>query len=211
LRQPSHLRKNDWPIISNKKALALSKDNVKTHNRVLPKPAVHKEKAQAAFCTQHYPQIRRHIASCIHSSIEAEDLAQDVFTRLWKNRQQYAGRSSVMTYLIGIANNVMANENKRLAREAKFFSDKLLQRLLKNPNALADPQLRACRTEFIKALEQTIAQLTNEQKHAVRLIYYEGLSLEQAAEQCNCSTKAIESRLYRARKRLQQLLSYLKP
>ena len=140
-----------------------------------------------------------------------EDITQEVFVRFWNNRHRYENRSSVLTYLVGIANNVMADEMKRLARETKFCHEKLLGFLPKDPGGSTDPQLQARRLEFVRAVAQAISQLTKEQRQATRAVYYEGLSLEQAAQRCNCSIRAVERCLCRARRKLQRLLSHLTP
>ena len=76
---------------------------------------------------------------------------------------------------------------------------------------MSQPELEAFRAELIEAMEYSFSQLTVEQRQAVMLLYYEGMSLQEAAGQSNCSVEAVRSRFRRARSQLCQHLNHLKP
>lgn len=78
-------------------------------------------------------------------------------------------------------------------------------------NALSDPELRACRTEFVQAVKEALPQLSEEQRQAVELLFIKDTPLLEAAKQANCSAEALRNRLRRGLKQLCQLLNHFKP
>jgi RNA polymerase sigma-70 factor (ECF subfamily) len=122
-----------------------------------------------------------------------EDLVQEVFTRLWQNRKQFRGRSTVKSYICGIARNVLSNHKKRLLLRNRLGHDGLFD---------------AYANEFEDALERAVSRLTSKQRQAVRLCYFETLSSQGAmAKRAGCSIEAFRGRLRQAHQHLRRLLS----
>jgi RNA polymerase sigma-70 factor (ECF subfamily) len=124
-----------------------------------------------------------------------EDLVQEVFTRLWQNRKQFRGRSTVKSYICGIARNVLSNHKKRLLLRNRLGHDGLTKYFRVDPDVSSCQDFDAYANEFEDALERAVSRLTSKQRQAVRLCYFETLS------------SAFRGRLRQAHKHLRRLLS----
>ena len=136
----------------------------------------------------------------------SEDIAQEVFFRVWKQKEDFRGDSNLKTYLFSHVRNILHEERYR---QTKVTTN--LNWLLESYSAYSNAKSKIYPAEFEEALKKAISELSPKQRQAISLFYTAGMSLTKAAKHCNCSTKAFESRLIRARKRLRQLLGTLKP
>ncbi|MHC4500192.1 MAG: RNA polymerase sigma factor [Planctomycetota bacterium] len=159
---------------------------------------------------KYLPIVTAYLLSLDRCCTSLEDLVQEVFARLWQNRNLFSGASTVNHYLYGIVRNVLSEERKRLSRQVSAEHSRLQKQPSDRPVGLSEPDLGVSRAEIEEAVEIAIARLTPKDRHAVRLFYFERLtSLGTMATRANCSTEAFRSRLRRARGRLRRLLSDL--
>lgn len=150
---------------------------------------------------------------------DAEDLAQDVFLRIYQAAPRYVETAAFTTYLYRVTMNVCLNYQRR-KKILKFFS------LDKNPNnGSADsmqnylpeishhekPDIEIERMETSKIVQEAIDSLPESQKVAVILFRYANLSYQEIAEVLDTSVSAVESRLHRAKLNLKKKLKpYIK-
>jgi RNA polymerase sigma-70 factor (ECF subfamily) len=140
-----------------------------------------------------------------------DDLTQDVFTRLWQNRRQFRGDSSVRNYILGIARNVSSDHKKLLAREIAHRHRVLQEHVLADMSNSPSPDIQSCLAEIKTALKSAISQLTAKQREAVTLFYFERLPSQEAmAQRAGCSPEAFRSRLRQAHTRLSRLMGNAK-
>lgn len=134
------------------------------------------------------------------------DLAQETFVRVYKYRQQFRHSHKFSTWLFTIATNLMRNH----ARWQKRHPITLLE-----PQQVHDlplecdqptPEGNLATKERSAALQQAILGLPAEQREALILSTYEGMSHAEIAEIMATREKVIEMRLYRARKHLREEL-----
>lgn len=143
----------------------------------------------------------------------AEDLAQDVFLRVFRARKTYEPGAKFSTWLFTIANNVASNALRSRSRRKEV-------NLSPRPNESAAmplehmaaeasgmmPTRQLDRSERAEVVRQAIEGLNERQKMALLLSKFEGMSYAEIAETMDLSTKAIKSLLSRARVNLRQLL-----
>ena len=115
--------------------------------------------------------------------------------RAWKGREGFEGRSGEKTWVYRITLNA-AREHWRKRGRYKAA----LARFAAEPRAeAAEP---AAGSGLDKALARALAQLSQEQREAVTLVYLEGLSLAEAAEVSAAPLGTVKSRLHQARQLL---------
>ena len=102
--------------------------------------------------------------------------------------------------------NVLAEETRRLSREIEAHQGRAGQLGRQSSGARSQPESEALQAELMAVVEHATGQLTIEQKQAVQLYYTEGMCLADGARQAECSIRAFESRLCRARDKLKRLL-----
>lgn len=147
-------------------------------------------------------------ARMLGSNSEVEDVAQQVFLRVWKSASRYVPRAKFTTWLLKITRNLVFNEMRRRKRHAAVplqteVEGEELQ--LKDERGQI-PDAALLESELEGAIEAAIAELPESQRLAVVLRRYEELSYEQIAEVLEQSVPAVKSLLFRARTELRQRL-----
>ena len=149
------------------------------------------------------------VAKMLGNASEAEDIAQQVFLRIWKNAKRYRPDAKFTTYLFTITRNLVFNETRRKSRKKEVSSDEREE----NSNQLIEaspdrqPDAELLQAELQGAVDDAIASLPEAQRMAVVLRRYEQLSYEEIAVVLNLSVSAVKSLLFRARTSLREALS----
>ncbi|HEX3150500.1 MAG TPA: sigma-70 family RNA polymerase sigma factor [Gemmataceae bacterium] len=140
---------------------------------------------------------------------EAEDLAQDVFLRLYRSRKSYRPTAKLSTWIFFISRNVGRNGLRRRRRK------RLLPIGLANDGEdlhafgvdgdAATPALSLERLELVNLVRGAVALLNRRQRRAVEL-QFENRSYAEIAQALDMSPKAAKSLLYRARNELRSAL-----
>jgi RNA polymerase sigma-70 factor (family 1) len=145
---------------------------------------------------------------------DAEDIAQQVFVRVWKSAKRYVPRAKFTTWLLKITRNLVFNELRRRSRHAQVSLQSETEeeeRPIRDEHAIS-PDASMLEQELQKAIDSAIARLPETQRMAVILRRYEELSYEEIAETLDQSVSAVKSLLFRARTELRESLQkYLSP
>ena len=154
------------------------------------------------------PAVRDYLAS-LDGSMDyhwREDLVQEVFFRAWKNLGCFRGEASVKTFVFAIAKNVFLKELSRRQRPRIVYVNDL-DHLAGTyvPDASAS-QVDPGQTEPFEEIRQAMAQLPQAQRQAIKLDQTNDLPRTQIVKLGKCSPTQFADRLYRAKKRLKQLL-----
>lgn len=139
---------------------------------------------------------------------ELEDLAQEVFLRLYRSRERYQPQGRLSTYLYRITYNLALN---CLRDEHRRHPRGLPEGFAREPRDLADAgahQVDAKSDVLIWAgrVESALASLPENQRLALVLQHYNGLDLEEIGAILGISAKAVKSLLHRARENLRPRL-----
>ena len=146
----------------------------------------------------------------------AEDLAQEVFLRVYRSRATYQPTAKFTTWVHTIANNVSSDLRQRAYRRLErgvpattsaSSSSLGLDQLAVAASGLLPARL-ADRTELQAVVQDAIAGLGERQRMAVLLAKFEQCSYEEIAAAMQLSVPAVKSLLFRAR---DQLRTALKP
>ncbi len=152
----------------------------------------------------------------ISNAADAEDLAQEVFLRIYRARRTYRPTAKFSTWMFRITANVSLNAlRSRSVRKDDVSIDQVTDfgdgpRAMPDPEA-APPDHDLYRTELQEKVREALAELPEKQRLAVVLNKYEGMSYADIAETLGCSTMAVKSLLARARENLRdRLLLYVR-
>ncbi|MCS6914023.1 MAG: sigma-70 family RNA polymerase sigma factor [Myxococcales bacterium] len=145
---------------------------------------------------------------------EAQDLAQEAFLKAHQSLNRFQGESSFYTWLYRITVNLCIDHLRRARRGTGVAFDERLQleeadgsaeELSPQPlgfdphRALQDKQLR-------ERIQQALGELSEAHRAVLLLREVDGLSYKEMAEVLGCAEGTIMSRLFHARKRMQQML-----
>jgi RNA polymerase sigma factor (sigma-70 family) len=138
---------------------------------------------------------------------EAEDAAQEVFLRAYRSLAHFMGGSKLSTWLYRITFNLCADCLRKRSRSGRAAA------VLDDPNELADgrtdPEGQALDAEERRAVRRAVKCLAGIYREVIILVYFQGLSLEDAAAVLEIPPKTVETRVYRARKLLRDDLASL--
>jgi RNA polymerase sigma-70 factor (ECF subfamily) len=145
---------------------------------------------------------------------QAEDMAQEVFMRVYRSRKTYEPGAKFSTWLFTIANNVASNELRRMSRQREVNLDANDSGMYGgNPlDTMAQaasgqmPTRRLDKSEMQDVVRMAVAQLSERQRMAVLLSKFEEMSYADIAETMQMSPQAVKSLLSRARENLREAL-----
>lgn len=143
----------------------------------------------------------------------AEDMAQDVFLRVFRARHRYSAKARFSTWLFRIAHNLASNQKRGLARRREIplgqdSSDREVrpqEEILAEKSALM-PTRRIDSLETQDLVRQALEALNERQKTAVLLHKFEGMSYQEIGEILDLNVVAVKSLLSRARAKLKDAL-----
>ena len=137
----------------------------------------------------------------------AVDLAQETFVRLYQSRARYEPSASFSTYLFRIAANLARNHARWRKRHPTVSMEDEDQAFKQVPETSAGPDETAGHREELQRVEKAIAALPHDLREAILLFTYEEMSQGDIAHALDCSIKAVETRIYRARQMLKAALA----
>lgn len=130
------------------------------------------------------------------SAADAEDLTQETFIQAYQHLDAFRGESGVCTWLYRIAVNSCLNWQKREQRRVQVYQEWTKQEL-------STPGENAGRAQQV---HEALMKLTPQQRAAVILTTYDGLTHAEAAHALGCSETTVSWRLFAARAKLKRLL-----
>src|SRR3954447_856842 len=159
----------------------------------------------------HQHRIVGAVTRMLGDEMDAEDLAQQVFIRVWKSAPRYEPSAKFTTWLFKIARNLVFNELRRRKRHATHSLDapsENEERQAAHPADLTakSPDTTLLDTELQEAIEAAIQALPETQRMAIVLRRYDEFSYEEIAEILELSVPAVKSVLFRARTELRERL-----
>jgi RNA polymerase sigma-70 factor (ECF subfamily) len=170
-----------------------------------------RDAALNALMERHAGPVYQFLFRMLNDEEEANDLAQETFTRVYRHRERYDG-GKFTTWLYTIASNLARNEYRRRGRHPNVSLEAecgeeggTLSETLKSSGA--EPGEEADAGERRLAVRRAVDELPTELKEAVALCEWEEMSAAEAAKVLNTTARGVESRLYRARQRLRERLS----
>jgi len=147
-----------------------------------------------------------------HNSAVAEELAQEVFLRVYRSREKYSPDAKFTTWLYRIATNLAVNH----ARDTKYERPEAQVSIDEPDNEtgltvdVVDGSLNAeqniLRRERLAAIRQHVQSLPERQRIAVLMHKYQGMDYRQIAEVLKLSESATKSLLFRAYESLREKL-----
>ncbi len=146
---------------------------------------------------------------------QAEDLAQEVFVRVFKARLRYEPEAKFSTWLFTIANNIASNALRSRSRRREVgvpegngadSTPLSLDQLAKAASG-AMPTRALDKAEQAEMVRSAVAALSERQRMALLLAKFEGMSYQDIAQTMELSVQAVKSLLSRARVNLKEILT----
>lgn len=194
---------------NSKKLDSQNMDNDEIDQSLMAKVKTGDIKAFEQLMQRHQQSVFGTVSKMLNHSPEAEDIAQQVFIRLWKNAKKYQAKAKFTTYLYTIARNLVFNETKRKKRKPTVSSDEKSEdsHYEAADKEIYQPDNSTLHAELNKAVDDAIASLPEIQRMAMILRRYEHMNYEDIATTLDLSVSAVKSHLFRARTTLKERLT----
>lgn len=140
---------------------------------------------------------------------QVEDLAQEVFLRLYRGLADFRGEAKLTTYLYRIVLNVAQDEWKRRRKEQGRTSlsdeDAGWENRLAHAGANAEEQMR--RAEMLQRVNDALGELSEAERGVLVLFHQEECTYEQIAQVMQMPVNTVRTHLHRGRQRLKAMLT----
>lgn len=164
---------------------------------------------QSAFeglFSRHWPTVYAVLFRLVGSREEAEDLAQEVFVRLYRNPPDRLDRSDLAPWLYRVATNLGYNALRREAREARRRerSQQLAAAENRGEGRAGDPEVLTLAAEERLAVRRALAELS-EREQACLVLRHSGLSYAEVAAAIGVQVGSVGTLLARAEERFRRV------
>ena len=133
----------------------------------------------------------------------SEDAVQEVFVKMLKHANQFHGDAKLSTWLFSITANWCRDYLRKADNKSKESDDVLVT--LPAPAELAPDRSFEQREDALR-VQRALQELTPEQREAILLSRYQGLSYAEIAQIAGCSEGAVKTRVFRAMETLKKTL-----
>jgi RNA polymerase sigma factor (sigma-70 family) len=140
----------------------------------------------------------------LKNSEAAEDATQEVFVKMLKHANQFHGDAKLSTWLFSITANWCRDHLRKADNKSKESDDVLVT--LPSPLELGPERLLETRQNE-QRVQRALEALTPEQREAILLSRYQGLSYAEIAQIAGCSEGAVKTRVFRAMETLKRVLT----
>lgn len=157
---------------------------------------------------RHQTRLIGYLRGLTNTESDAEDLAQEAFLRAYRSLKGFRGTSSFRTWLYQIATNVFRNWLEKRRNQAPVNAGSIDAPAPgrdepAEPMGEENPEARHLQRD---AIDRALAELPEDQREAVLLRDVEGFEYREIAEQLGVPLGTVESRIFRGRARLKELL-----
>jgi len=160
--------------------------------------------------TRYRDEVVRHADRIVRDEATADDVAQEVFLRVWDRADQWNEEGSFRSWLLRIATNVSLTHLRTVRRrreqrlelsldegkEEKPAPDWIVERRLPGPDTQYERQERR------HLLRRLVAKLSEEKREVFHLIYDAEVEVREAAERLGVPEGTIKSRLHHGRREI---------
>jgi RNA polymerase sigma factor (sigma-70 family) len=138
---------------------------------------------------------------CRHNQAEAEEVLQTVYLKILQGKASYRGECKLQTWLFAVIRKTAITERrKQLLRIVKSIAGTQYE------TSNSQPEAELERSEMQRRFQQAVARLPMRQRETMHLVFYQDMSLSEAAEVMNISIGSARRHYERGKKRLREAL-----
>jgi RNA polymerase sigma-70 factor (ECF subfamily) len=141
---------------------------------------------------------------------EAEDLAQDIFLKLFKSLKTFDRRANFSTWLISVSRNLCIDHYRSMRREHDVVTHDVDVVTLAHPSAVDSPHVALERRDRVALLRAALDKLAPSLRTAVMLRDIQELSYQEIAEKLGVPEGTVKSRINRGRTELARQIARLR-
>jgi RNA polymerase sigma-70 factor (ECF subfamily) len=152
---------------------------------------------------RHQLRVYRFVLRIVGDRSLAEDVISEVFFDVWKKAGRFEGRSSVSTWLLGVARHKALTAVASKPRPAEPIDGVAAMNVA---DSAADPDAAILSNERGALLRRCLGELSAEHREIIDLVYYQEKSIKEIADLLAIPDSTVKTRMFYARKRLAVLI-----
>jgi RNA polymerase sigma-70 factor, ECF subfamily len=141
--------------------------------------------------------VYRYALSILRAPHLAEDVLQETMLAVWKSAHSFRGRSKVLTWILGITRNQAHNALRKESKGSRLPEND-------SSNGSSDPTRSMHRDLCVQA---ALELLSPQHREIMHLVFYEGLTVREAANLLGIPEGTVKSRMFHARQALAKELT----
>jgi RNA polymerase sigma-70 factor (ECF subfamily) len=169
----------------------------------------HDEAAWERIVRQYWRKVFHLAYKFVGTHDEAEDLAQEIFLRLYRTLHTFDRRANFETWLVTVSRNLCIDHYRSARRERETVTREVDAREVTTAVAATDPLSELERHDQVALLKRALDRLPAALKAAVVLCDLQELSYQEIARQLNLPEGTVKSRIHRGRAALRRQLRRL--
>ena len=146
------------------------------------------------------------LSCCRHDPAEAEEVLQTVYLKILEGKAWFRGQASLKTWLFAVIRNTAISEHRKHLLRRIVFLDPLEDRT-ESPTITDAPSTAFEKSETRQQFRAALAKLPQRQREALHLVFYQDLSLSEAAAVMGISIGSARQHYDRGKKHLRKWLS----
>ena len=140
------------------------------------------------------------LSCCRHNRGDAEEVLQMVYLKILQGKAVYRGESKLQTWLFAVIRKTAITERrKQVLRSLRTLGST-------DENSSSEPEIELEWSELQRRFRQALAGLPKRQRKTLHLVFYQDLSVAEAAEVMNISIGSARRHYERGKKRLRESL-----
>ena len=145
--------------------------------------------ALACVLERYWASVTRYASRVLESRDAGEDVAQEVFVRLWERREAWKAEGSLRALLFRLARNLAVDELRRRAAQCRAAERTSRRPTPRTPQAVAEQE------EIGAAVARALETLPERRREVFVLVRYHGLSYRDAAQVLGLSPQTVANHL----------------
>lgn len=146
-----------------------------------------------ALMRRHWARLFHFVARSVARSDDAEDLAQEVFVRVWEGRARWQPGGSVQAFIYRIARNLLLDRTRH-----EHVRERTADEVRRLAGVAPSPLESAVHGELSRALDEALSRLPPRRREAFLLVRFQGLTLAEAAEAMDLAPQTVANHVYLA-------------
>mgnify|MGYP006357884757 CR=1 FL=1 len=147
------------------------------------------------------PQIKAFVSAILKDPADTEDLVQDIFLKIWDDRETVCHAKSFRSYLFTMTRNIVYNHLKKKKVHDRFMD------YTKNSSSSYNPEQRIITKDLLGHIDNEMKKLTDRQRTIYELNRNDDFTYSEIAEKLGLSPKTIQYHIGTVLSRFKKILS----
>ena len=161
------------------------------------------------FFDLNFPKVKTFAWQLLKSEEDAEDIAQDIFVKLWEKPDLWLEREKLDSYLYTVVRNHIYNFLKHKAVEYDYL-DVAAEKMRMAELGLPTPDDEFCAHELELFVQMALERMPEQRRRVFLMSREEGMTSPEIAEKLNVSVRTVEQHIYKALQDLKKIILFFR-